>query len=66
MNINAFQATFGGRAVLAALKGAIVEAESVAGNTAVLLHPTREGLPPLKPLPNSCYPDGYIDSLEKH
>jgi hypothetical protein len=66
MNINAFLATFGGRAILTALKGAIVEAESVPGNTTVLLHPTGEGLPPLKPSPNSRYPDGHIDSLDKH
>jgi hypothetical protein len=66
MNINAFLATSGGRAILAALKGTIAENENTHGNTSVTPHSTGEGLLPRAPLPKSRYPDGHIESVDKH
>ena len=64
MNINAFLATSGGRAILATLKGAIAETESAPGNTGFPPHALSEGSLPLRPSPNSHYPDGHIEALQ--
>jgi gluconolactonase len=65
MNRRAFLATSAAGAVLATTRGAFAETESPPGNTSVPLHASPEGRLPLGPLPNSRYPDGHIESLDK-
>jgi gluconolactonase len=52
-------------AMLATTQGALAETESPPGNTSVPLHATSESRLPLGPLPNTRYPDGHIESLDK-
>jgi gluconolactonase len=65
MNRRAFLATSAAGGMLATVKGAIAETESPPGNTSVPLHASGEDRLPLGPLPNSRYPDGHIESIDK-